>query len=191
MKKAAILAMVVLLLTGYGASVWAADFTGNVNVFVGKKYLDDDDWGDLDHQTELGLKVDFAQRRWPINIAIDLLGSSDSETIDGVNYEGKTTEFCVGVRKIFQVDKTGLFNPYIGGGLAFVRAELEQSYRSYYQSDDDTNLGIWLNGGIYFTLSQHFNIGLDLRYSKAEVTLFDTHGEAGGTHIGLILGYHW
>lgn len=188
MKKAAIMVFVFLLLGGYGAPVLAGNFTGNVNVFLGQKQLDDDDWGRLDDQDELGLLFDFAQKSWPINIAIDLLGSRESASYAGYDVDGKTTEFCVGVRKIFILDQSAIFKPYVGGGLAFIGAELEDEFG---HSEDDNGAGIWLNAGGYFTLSQHFNIGLDLRYSKAEVTLSGEEVEAGGTHIGLILGYHW
>jgi hypothetical protein len=34
-------------------------------------------------------------------------------------------------------------------------------------------------------------IGLDLRYSEAEVTLFDEDREAGGFRTGVTVGYHW
>ena len=58
-------------------------------------------------------------------------------------------------------------------------------------SADDDAIGFWIGGGIYWTLGEHFNIGFDLRWSKAEVTINGVDGEAGGGHAGLLLGYHW
>ena len=52
-------------------------------------------------------------------------------------------------------------------------------------------MNILVNGGIYWTLGQNFNLGLDLRYSQADVTFFGTDVEAGGAHVDVILGYHW
>jgi hypothetical protein len=48
-----------------------------------------------------------------------------------------------------------------------------------------------LNGGIYWTLNQYFNLGFDLRYTDADVTFISTDIEAGGTTAGIFLGYHW
>jgi hypothetical protein len=41
------------------------------------------------------------------------------------------------------------------------------------------------------TLGQSFNLGFDLRYSSADITLGGFEVEAGGTYAGLLLGYHW
>jgi len=72
-----------------------------------------------------------------------------------------------------------------------VSAEIKASTWWYTASDDDTAMGFWFGGGLYVTLAEHFNLGLDLRQSKAEITLFDVEGEAGGTHAGVSIGYHW
>jgi len=133
--------------------------------------------------------VDFKQKNWPISIAIDILGSLDRETISGVEIEGSTSEFDIGIRKIWEVSGSSI-RPFIGGGLAYITAELE-SITPVRVSVEDSGTGIWLNGGVYWTLGQHFNLGIQARYSKAEVTLFGIDGEAGGTHAGVMLGYHW
>jgi len=134
-----------------------------------------------------GVLVDFKQKNWPISIAIDLLGSLDQETISGVEREGRTSEFDIGVRKIWEVAGSSI-RPFIGGGLAFLNAEKEDAG---IFSVNDSGTGIWLNGGVYWTIGQHFNLGLQARYSQAEVTLFGANVEAGGTHAGIMLGYHW
>ena len=58
-------------------------------------------------------------------------------------------------------------------------------------SDDDTALGLWIGGGVYWTPAEHFNIGLEAKYSNAEVTLFGVDANAGGGHFGALIGYHW
>jgi hypothetical protein len=52
-------------------------------------------------------------------------------------------------------------------------------------------MGFYLSGGAYATLSQHLNLGLMFRISKADVDLFDDGVGAGGEHIGLFIGYHF
>jgi len=44
---------------------------------------------------------------------------------------------------------------------------------------------------LFWRLGKRFNIGLDVRYSKAEITLFNVDVDAGGTHAGLLLGWGW
>jgi len=61
-------------------SVEYTDWTGNINVFMGGKQLEEDDWEPLDEQDEYGIMLDFKQESWPISIAIDFLSSSDKQT---------------------------------------------------------------------------------------------------------------
>lgn len=179
---------------------WAV--TGDVNAFFGTKTLDSADWAPpFDDQGEFGVLFDISDRHWPVSLAIDLLGSSRQEDYwDGYTYTS-TSELDLGVRKIFDIHGTDL-HPYVGGGLALVNASVEDVY--YWSSpcgrydcgDNADGTGIWLNGGIYWSFWGHFNVGLDLRYSQADVTLRDAYGyrytlDAGGTHSGLLLGYRW
>lgn len=185
MKKKILAIILMLFFINSPVNAW----TGNVNFFLGGKSLDENDWEPVDQHAEFGVLVDFKQQDWPVSIALDFLGSVEEATQSGINYEGTTSEFDVGVRKIWGAEGTKI-RPYIGGGLAFVSAEFKGTAFTTV-SDDDNGTGIWLNGGVYWTLNQSFNIGLDLRYSQADVTLFGVDGDAGGTHAGLILGIHW
>jgi len=40
-------------------------------------------------------------------------------------------------------------------------------------------------------LGEHFNIGLEGKYSTADVTLFGIDADAGGGHFGMLVGFHW
>ena len=48
-----------------------------------------------------------------------------------------------------------------------------------------------LGGGVCWTLGEHFNIGLEGKYSTAYVTLFGIDADAGGGHFGMLVGFHW
>ena len=185
MKKSILAAVLVLFVINSYADPWS----GYVNFFLGKKTVESEDWSPVDDHSEFGVLVDFKEGSWPVSVALDTLVSYDETTMSGIQFEGLTSEFNAGVRKIWDISGSTV-RPYIGGGLAFIRAEFQTTSFSV-TTDSDTSAGVWLNGGVYFTLGQHFNVGLDLRYSEAEVTLFGIDGEAGGTHAGLILGYHW
>lgn len=203
MRKSIVLSIVVcwILVPGLAMSqskpnqkVW----TGNVNGFLGAKILDEDDWAPVDEHIEAGVLIDFRQKSWPISIAIDLLSSYDEEDVSiavlnfgtfDANLEGNTTELNFGVRKIW--DNFSIVRPFIGGGIAFINAEVKGTALGVSVSDDDTGVGVWFDGGVYFNLTEHFNLGWDVRWSKAEVTLFNIDGEAGGWHLGMLIGYHW
>jgi hypothetical protein len=80
-----------------------------------------------------------------------------------------------------------IVRPFIGGGIAFINAEARGTALGISVSDDNTGVGVWIDGGAYFSLCKHFNIGADVRWSKAEVTLFNVDREARGLHFGLLL----
>jgi hypothetical protein len=166
----------------------AGDWTGNANFFLGQKSLDSNDWEPLDNQGEFGAEVSWGKKAWPVLIATDVLVSGDSDEISGVDVDAATTEFDFGVRKIWEV-KT--FRPYVGGGLAIAGAAFEASGGGNSIDDSDNSVGVWVGGGAFWRLGSRFNIGGAVRYSTADVTLFDEDVDAGGIHIGLLLGWGW
>ncbi len=168
----------------------ALAMTGNINGFFGQKALDEDDWGALDRQTELGLMIDTRDSRWPISIAVDLLASWDTVERTGTDLTGTTLELDLGVRKVFDISASAL-HPYVGGGLAMVGVDLERDVASGMVSDDDTSAGYWVSAGAFWTFANNLNLGLDIRSSAATVDLFGNSVKAGGVHAGILLGYHW
>ena len=190
--------MFCFLLLAIPMTPQAAQWTGNINGFIGAKMLDDNDWKPLDEHGEIGVLFDFAPTKdFPVNIAIDLLASGTNETyVDPffggvVDADAYTSELAFGFRKYLMPHKA-MIKPYIGAGVAIISAEIEafRFSNSTTVSDDDNDVGPWLEGGVVWTL-KHFNIGFDIRYSDAEVTLFGRDYDAGGFHTGLIAGYHW
>lgn len=165
---------------------WAVnDWTGNVNFTLGAKALDEDDWDPVDSQGEFGIHVDFRKQEWPVNIVIALLGSADEGDIGGYDVEGTTSELRFGVKKIWE--PTEVVRPFLGIGLGFINGEFDLEGID----DNDTALGLWINGGVYWTLGKSFNLGFEVGYSQADVDIFGVDVNAGGGHAGLLLGYHW
>lgn len=186
MKRMIMIVLGVLM----ASAAYASDWTGNVNFFLGGKTLEKNDWKPLEEQGEFGILIDFGKKDWGVNIAIDLLGSRDTKNILGVDVDARTSEFDVGVRKVFEVEGTSM-RPFIGGGLAFIRGEIEGCLAGFCASDSGRGTGLWLDGGIFWTLGEGFNIGFELRHSQAKATIAGYEGEVGGSHGGLLLGYHW
>lgn len=164
-------------------------WTGNVNFSLGAKALEEDDWEPVEEHNEFGINIDFRQKEWPISIAIALVGSKDDESIAGYKFELSTTEVRFGAKKNWSPNQ--VMHPFLGGGLALLSIDVEVSDGSGKGTDDDSSIGIWLEGGIFWTLNNSFNIGFELGYSKGEVSSFGYDVDAGGGHAGLILGYHW
>ncbi len=203
MKKLFLVLMVALIMvTGVNANT---NSSGNLNLLVGQKNLDDDDWVS-DEQTEFGFSADINSSDRSVSFVFGVLRSFDDEEYDGYDSyeetEVSTTELFVGARKIFNPGSSVRF--YLGGGLAYIMAEISAEgyfhYDSYYDGyerfdfdidEDDANIGFWADTGMYFDILPKFTLGLNLRYSKAEVSLFDYDYEAGGLHYGLTASYRF
>jgi len=143
MKRTIVLIIALLVLSFF--SVAFAETTGNVNLFLGQKHLDKDDWEPTEDQGEGGIEFDIADKSWPISIAVDMLGSSDEEKVGGLKLTGSTSEFNLGVKKIFSVDS---IHPFVGGGISFMNAKFEVDGVSI----DGNGTGFWLAGGDHFGL---------------------------------------
>ena len=75
-----------------------------VHLFLGQKFLDEDDWPGSDQHDEVGVLVTAGLRRWPVQVAIDLLVSAgDADAIPGlVVLDQYTIELDLGVRKTWE-----------------------------------------------------------------------------------------
>jgi len=172
-----------------------ADFEGNVNFFLGEKSLDSNDWKPLDSQFEFGAVMSFGQSDWPVQIAGDVLVSVDETDVQGITFTGTTFEFDAGIRWL--ILKKGKVFPYLGGGVGLIGAGLKGDFGVGDVDAADVALGVWADTGVFFRLGSHFNIGLDLRYSSADVDLDFGSGfvaqdvYAGGFSYGLLLGFGW
>jgi outer membrane protein W len=98
--------------------------------------------------------------------------------------------------------------PYVGGGLALIQLNAKQiesgtlgvpgtEFSIVNVDDDDSAVGIWINAGLLYRINSRFHVGVDLRQSDAEADLSpelsssDLTVDSGGTHVGVVLGYHW
>lgn len=202
-------ASVVLLTLGT-----AARAETNLNFVLGSKLLDSNDWPVADNQGSIAFLSTFGSSSWPVQVAIDILGSASGSTAvlypePGVEIRGNdlvdsTFELGVGVRKIW---RAGRARPFVGGGLAVIWGQQEVEFLPpppadgegnehvpfppLVLSEDDEAPGVWIDGGIFWRLGRMFNIGLEARYSRAELSFAVREVEAGGFNLGLILGWGW
>lgn len=166
-------------------------WTGNINFGVGIKLMDKTQWESTRQQKEFRLALDIRQRRWPINIVLDFLYSRSElinlELADEsiIQYRQNSNELNAGVRKIFD-QKLYTMRPFVGGGFGYITTALDGF--DYQQG----TLGAWAEGGIYWELERHFNIGTEFLWSWAEIPYgLGQLANAGGIHFEMILGYHW
>jgi opacity protein-like surface antigen len=189
-------AIAAIVLTGLLAP--AAEAGGNLNLVLGQKEQDKSfsDTEKVQEQDLLGLMFDWGSEGWPVNFAIDIMSSSkDSDDNDfNVNVDGSTLVIDGGVRWYFLKDRT--WEPYVGGGLSYISAEVDTDGTSNDLEFDDSAVGYWINGGIKWVLGERFNLGGDIRWDKAELDVEDGLGnsrdiEAGGLGYGVLLGFRW
>jgi opacity protein-like surface antigen len=168
----------------------AEELTGHIGIFVGGKFMNNSDWGKLDKHNAMGYMFDIKKDSWPISISLDILDTGGKNEHGGMTDLGHTTEYHLGLRKIF-VNGNSNFQPYIGGGISYMHAELELEVNNTATIDDDNTVGGWLGAGMYYELNPIFVLGLDVRYSHGEVILFDKERNAGGAFSGLTVGYQF
>ena len=189
-------ALAVIVIAGLMAT--PAKAGGNINALIGQREMDESfsDTEDIQEQDMLGLMMDWGAEGWPINIALDIVaGSKDTNDENfNVNVDGSTLAIDGGVRWYFVKNRS--WEPYVGGGVAYISGEVDTSGENNDIEFDDSTVGYWLNGGIKWVIGEHFNLGGDVRWEKAELDVEDDLGnptdvEAGGLGYGILLGYRW
>jgi outer membrane protein W len=166
-----------------------------VNFFLGAKSLDSSDWNPNDNQAEFGAVMSFGAKDWPVQIAGDFLVSADQTTSGSTKTTGATFEFDPGIRWL--ILKKGKVFPYIGGGVGIIGAAVKVEDTFLSVDAADASLGFWTDAGVFFRLGSNFNVGLDLRYSTADVDLDFGAGvvaqdvSAGGFSFGFLMGFGW
>lgn len=203
MQKVMISLMLCLVLSIPSRALCGTDkdtktWTGNVNLFLGEKFLDKDDWEPMDKQIEAGILMDVKHRSVPFSIAFDVLYSKDKEDIGSLDLgigpfytdvESRIMEFDVGVRKIWECPKN--IRPFIGLGLANIYGEVRAQSFGASVSDEDIGYGVWADIGTYVTLMKRFNIGFEARWSNVQINLYGAEAKVGGWHVGALTGIHW
>ena len=189
-------ALAMIVVAGFATTPVQAG--GNFNALLGQKELDQSysDSENIQEQDMLGLMMDWGAEGWPVHIALDIVNSSkdfDDNEFD-VNVDGSTLAIDGGVRWYFLKDRN--WEPYLGGGVAYISGEVDTSGENNDIEFDDSTVGYWVNGGIKWVIGEHFNLGGDIRWEKAELEVEDdlnnpTDVEAGGLGYAVLLGYRW
>jgi len=174
--------------------------TGSFDVAIGVKILDDD-WSPLGDQSVVVLALTIGKTTWPVQLALDYVkGESRDTNVSGFPIippfccftstlvaESETTEWDVGVRHVWRQDKK--FRPYAAGGVAFIDGELRVPAQGIFA--DSSTTGYWLDTGFRLRTRGRWDWGIDLRFSKGEVTLGNAEVDAGGPQALFYGGVNW
>lgn len=195
-KPTRLLLTFLAALAALSLDVRAGEHVGQLDLLVGPRALDDD-FEPADDPLEIGLALSLGKPEWPVLLAVDLSvasGDGDMPVVAGGLPATSTAdvdihELDLGVRRYFGERTVG----YVGGGAAWVRAEVEVGLDGAFTGKDDgSELGLWAGGGLRRRFGNGFQVGLDGRYTKADVELFgDNSYEAGGLRLAATVGMHW
>jgi hypothetical protein len=168
-------------------------WTLNANALVGMKFMDSEAWDPVSNQLASRGTFDFRRVNWPINLVIDFAHTASKpiqriESNGLVTFESNTQELLFGVRKVWDHRFLSL-RPYCGGGVGliaieFIRDDMEGSFQQ-------TGYGAWFDGGVYYELERHFNLGGRFWYSWASIDFVGGAANGGGTGFGIMAGFHY
>jgi len=190
-RKVILATLMLVLMLSHGSAL-AEEIDGNVGGMIGQVQLEEKDWGDQDNHGAIGLISDFHIASAPFSLAVDLIGSGDEDDLADRKNEVYSAAAHIGVRQVFD-DAVSVFKPYVGAGIALINVEMRTKDKQTGLSrvEDDSGTGFWVGAGSYVEITDHFQVGLDLRYSDAEVRVFDSKRQAGGLQTSASAGYYW
>jgi hypothetical protein len=163
----------------------------DVDFYTGLKSLDNSKWKPVGQHFEFGQQATLGMTQIPVKFAFDYFSSSGfGQQRDGagnlVDVSGGTTEYAFGARFI---SDTYVFRGFAGAGVCLARASLSATNGGSSFSGSGSGVGVWANGGGFFRLGRHFNLGAMIRISTAPVKIAGTSLDAGGTEGGIFFGW--
>ncbi|MBA1146444.1 hypothetical protein H0Z60_05165 [Ectothiorhodospiraceae bacterium WFHF3C12] len=179
----------------------------NLNLFAGQKQLDSDDWSPIDEQTSVGISIDYEPEGWWLGATVGVYNGTADESVTFADTTGganpnpgeltsDTWELSIGPKKVFKIPGAPV-RAYVGGGysymsVTYVEREFDtDTSTSYKRRASDSGHGVWASTGVFVTLAETINLGLEGRISRGEVDLNGFDAEAGGDYLGAIVGLHF
>jgi hypothetical protein len=193
MKRLLATALVLCTAGLLSAPVFATDINLNVYPFSARKMSNSDLWDDVDNQYALGGMVDFGRKDSHLHFVTGLhtgVGAKDFSNPLVNDVLATTSELSFGMSGVWRHDKGA--SAFVSGGLSFVHPELQFDVSGGTLKDDDQALGFFVEGGVYWRLSSHFNLGLYGRMlGGTSITLFGEDGDVDYWQVGPMIGWSW
>lgn len=193
MKRLIVSALFVCATAVATVPAHAADVNLNVYPFSWRQ-MSDSYWSDIDidKQYALGGMVDFGEKGSHLHFVAGLhtgVGAKDFSNPLLNDVLATTSELSFGMTGVWH-NKSAC--PFISGGLSFVRAELEFDVPGGTVKDNDDALGFFVEGGVYWRLGAHFNLGLHGRLlAGTSITLFGNDTDVDYWQVGPMIGWSW
>lgn len=187
-----------------GISSWS--HAGTANIVLGHRVFVDEDWEavEVDKQPAVGLL--FFLGGDPLREVVGVLFSQDEETVfvpslgSDVRVELTAVEFDFGITRFWE--GSGRSRPFLGGGFAFLRAELELALPlggfNLSPAGSDTTGGLYVNGGILWRITKKSFLGIDGRIVRvADVDIedeefgLDEEFDMDYEQFGMVFGWNW
>lgn len=194
-KKVGIYWVIILFFIVCFSVTTVQAWTGNLNILLGSKTLDEDYWAPAEEQETVGIQFNFKKDQWPVHLAIEYNQGSGNGIfyhhiwLQEVKVESDVMEVDIGVKKIW--DTSPMMRPFLGLGGSFIKARLDLTNNVGIRTDSENTLGIWIGGGIYWTLVNNLNLGFDVKVSFGNVMLYGINTDVGSGQSALLFGYHW
>ena len=179
----------------------------SVDSHLGIRTLDDERFGDLDRQTELGVsflvplllddpnEIEDTRTGFLSLVSYDFgarYAIDNSETTQGgtvvERLESQTLDFHVGLL-VSPFQWRSRFQPYLAGGLAFVFVDTDLNSGGTERSDRDSALTAYLRTGARVRLDYGRHVGLDVRWlNDADVQLDGLGADIGAVSVTVTFG---
>lgn len=192
MKRWFASALVLSALLVVTAPAFAAEVNLNVYPYAFRQMSDSDLWDEVEDQYAIGGMVDMGAKGSPLHFVVGLhtgVGAEDFSNPLVNDALATTSELSFGMTGVWHHNRTC---PFVSFGASFVHAELELDRPSGTVKDDDAALGFFLEGGVYWRLSPHFNLGLHARYlGGTSIEIFGVDGDVDYWQAGPMIGWSW
>ncbi len=193
MKRLCAAALLLCAAGLLSAPISAADVNLNFYPFSARQMSDSNLWDDVDTQYALGGMLDFGEKDSHLHFVVGLhsgVGAKDFSNTLANDVLATTSELSFGMTGVWRKDKGA--SPFVSGGLSFVHPELEFDVPGGTLKDDDQAIGFFIEGGVYWRLSSHFNLGLYGRMlGGTSIELFGEDGDVDYWQVGPMIGWSW
>ncbi len=165
----------------------------SLNLLVGKRQLDEDEWEPVDEPGVIGLEYanEHANAALGFEVGVSIAAAEEDEFVTGlgdVEFTNRALEIYGGLRKTFFADAA--VRPYLGAGVTAIGVEAEGEAGGVSVDDDDTTFGGYAHGGLEFRITDSFRLGVDVRaVFGTDVDLFDASGDTDYEQLALVAGF--
>ena len=168
----------------------AESWDHHVTAMVGQRWLDDDDWGDLDEPLAYGVEFDGTEVDSGNGFEVGVLYTNDDDDIGPFDVEATTWELYAGYRYTFDPQEEGI-HPFLSAGVEALQGELDIDGVG---KEDDTVFGVYARAGLLWDVSDRLRLGLDYRHLFADDLEPDFDGldiEANPDYDQVVFSLGW